>query len=327
MDKPGTAAQSTTRSDWDVDRILTMQRPALYAALLLEPFLRGRDGGSEALHDLDQARAAVRSLPEPEYERLDRLRRTREAEAIKRAAAEREVRKRTKEAAQEAARFYNQPAAKANYGYWLKLDYWTLDESVALLLGRNPEVVSWDRVRRETEPSTLLPDARRPETPFLRAFRELRSIAQRADAMRGGELRPALVIEWAMTRAGIQLPPELLAYLEHRSRPSEPAPAPAEAASPPGGLIHNIGEAERRDLLSPAIEEAQRRCGKPYDTPAVWAELLIMAEEKVPPLRGATEEGIQYLKDGQAESLPKEALRKRLKRAQTRAAGTAANRR
>lgn len=73
----------------------------------------------------------------------------------------------------------------------------------------------------------------------------------------------------------------------------------------------------RRDSLTPVIEQAQKRCNDQQDTAAVWAALQALAEEKVPPLRGATEDGLQYLKNGNAAIFTRESLRKRLVR-QTR---------
>ncbi len=62
------------------------------------------------------------------------------------------------------------------------------------------------------------------------------------------------------------------------------------------------------------IELAQKQCSDPLDTAEVWAALLVLAERKTPPLIGATEDGLQYLKNGTAASLNREALRKRLGR-------------
>jgi len=70
----------------------------------------------------------------------------------------------------------------------------------------------------------------------------------------------------------------------------------------------------RRDSLMPAIEKAQTHCRDPLDTAEVWAQLLVLAEKRFPPLIGATEEGLQYFKDGEAKFFARDALRKRLGR-------------
>jgi hypothetical protein len=41
---------------------------------------------------------------------------------------------------EEKARFYNQPYANADFNHWSRAAHWTLDEAVALSLGKNPEV-------------------------------------------------------------------------------------------------------------------------------------------------------------------------------------------
>lgn len=70
----------------------------------------------------------------------------------------------------------------------------------------------------------------------------------------------------------------------------------------------------RRDALTPAIELAQSHCRNATDTAEVWAALLVLAEKKTAPLIGATEDGLQYLKNGTAASFNRDALRKRLGR-------------
>jgi hypothetical protein len=70
----------------------------------------------------------------------------------------------------------------------------------------------------------------------------------------------------------------------------------------------------RRDALTPVIERAQQQCNDPKDTAAVWAALQVLAEKKAAPLIGATEDGLQYLKNGGAAILNRDALRKRLGR-------------
>jgi hypothetical protein len=50
-------------------------------------------------------------------------------------------------ALEEGQRFYNHPSANADLGLWAKKAYWTLDEAVALTLSKNPEVVSWAKLK------------------------------------------------------------------------------------------------------------------------------------------------------------------------------------
>lgn len=74
----------------------------------------------------------------------------------------------------------------------------------------------------------------------------------------------------------------------------------------------------RKDNLTPIIEQAQAGCKNPYDTPEVWNALATLATQKVYPLFGLAQEGIQYKDhEDEADILSKDALRKRLKRQQS----------
>jgi hypothetical protein len=41
---------------------------------------------------------------------------------------------------EEEARFFNQPNAKADFDYWSKAEHWSLDEAIALVFGKAPEL-------------------------------------------------------------------------------------------------------------------------------------------------------------------------------------------
>lgn len=91
----------------------------------------------------------------------------------------------------------------------------------------------------------------------------------------------------------------------------------ATKAEPPGAeaacsVIHSTKT--RRNTLTPVIELAQKQCRNPKDAAEVWSALLVLAEKKHPPLLGATEDGLQYLKGGVAAIFKRESLRKRLGR-------------
>ena len=51
---------------------------------------------------------------------------------------------------------------------------------------------------------------------------------------------------------------------------------------------------KRRDLLTPAIEAAQKACGNPFDVPAVWDEMVKLAQQQKHSLRGVSEDGIKW---------------------------------
>ncbi|MDE2000766.1 MAG: hypothetical protein KGI52_17775, partial [Burkholderiales bacterium] len=52
---------------------------------------------------------------------------------------------------------------------------------------------------------------------------------------------------------------------------------------------------QKRDALTPAIERAATDCRNPMDVAEVWTALQTLARQKVPPLIGVTELGIQYI--------------------------------
>jgi hypothetical protein len=148
-------------------------------------------------------------------------------------AAAKKAKANAKAAAKEAARFYNQPNAAADFDYWVKLDYWTFDESIALLLGKDPRIVTWKAVQRDIAPPLLLIDSRPPVSDFLASYETLRNIALRAQAMQGSDrLQPANVIAWGIQRAGVQPPLRLLELL------------PVPAASAATQVTAQVGDSE-----------------------------------------------------------------------------------
>ena len=75
-----------------------------------------------------------------------------------------------------------------------------------------------------------------------------------------------------------------------------------------------ISTKNRRDTLTPVIEQAQRRCHDSWDVAEVWATMSAMAGEKIHPLIGVTEDGIQWLKDGDVQIISRNAFAGRIRR-------------
>lgn len=100
---------------------------------------------------------------------------------------------------EEKGRFYNQPSANMNINYWGKLDYWSLDESVALSFGKNPKYVNWKKI----EP--LL-----PHNVFAQKYEQLREMCLRARD--GGilydKMYPQTFVQW-IKQKNISFPDEL----------------------------------------------------------------------------------------------------------------------
>jgi hypothetical protein len=101
--------------------------------------------------------------------------------------------------AEERDRFFNRPGAGADFVHWSKAAYWTIDEGVALILGRAPDVVNWESVRDYAHVS-----------PFAGRYARLRDLALRAQE--SGQLvwrtEPRIFLAWAK-RTNIEYPSEL----------------------------------------------------------------------------------------------------------------------
>lgn len=93
--------------------------------------------------------------------------------------------------------------------------------------------------------------------------------------------------------------------------PVEDATAPADGAMT--SRIHSTRQTSRRDVLTPVIEYAQSLCKAPSDVAEVWAQLLVLAQRKYPPLLGSTEDGLQVL-DWDERYFKRADLRKRMQR-------------
>ncbi len=91
----------------------------------------------------------------------------------------------------------------------------------------------------------------------------------------------------------------------------EAATAPADGAMT--SRIHSTRQTSRRDVLTPVIEHAQSLCKDPSDDAEVWAQLLVLAQGKHPPLLGSTEDGLQVL-DWDERYFKRADLRKRMQR-------------
>lgn len=71
--------------------------------------------------------------------------------------------------AEENARFFNQPYAKADNQYWSKAAYWSIDEALALSFGRDPSRVNWKSVEPHVPVSSFAAEYARQRTLLLRA--------------------------------------------------------------------------------------------------------------------------------------------------------------
>ncbi|WP_156041849.1 hypothetical protein [Bradyrhizobium sp. URHD0069] len=96
-------------------------------------------------------------------------------------------------------RFFNLPGANADLTHWSRAMIWSLEGAVALSFGKNPDVVTWKRVKPHLQFS-----------PFATEYRHVLELAY--DARDSGLLdhfvEPGLFIAWAK-RTGIPFPADL----------------------------------------------------------------------------------------------------------------------
>jgi hypothetical protein len=71
--------------------------------------------------------------------------------------------------AEERARFFNQPRSTADFDYWSRLAHWTLDEALALSLGKAPEWVHWKAIEPYLQISAFALRYKRQRELILRA--------------------------------------------------------------------------------------------------------------------------------------------------------------
>lgn len=70
--------------------------------------------------------------------------------------------------------------------------------------------------------------------------------------------------------------------------------ATGEAAAKPPPALSSRPLRQRRDLLTPVIEHAQKQCSSPADPAAVWPILCAMAERGQKPFVGQSDEGLKW---------------------------------
>lgn len=207
------------------------------------------------LTEVDAYRAQLSGLAEPELRRVH-------SEHLAWREAQRKAEADRKDAEQEAKRFYNQAGAQPDFGFWVKLEYWTFEESIGLLLKRNPRVVTWTAVQRETEPSR-----------FLRQYHTLWAIAERAHAMtHSPRLRPADVVAWAIQSGAVEPPAELVALTGPASNgnglPATVSRTEGTAPNHPTVPLTVTGPAD--DVACHALGGTERRRG----TPKAWTDSM-----------------------------------------------------
>ncbi|ARV18487.1 hypothetical protein AEP_01541 [Curvibacter sp. AEP1-3] len=240
--RPGsTAAPATRPYNSAVEAILLYSHPMITLAEAAAAIakMNGRPADAhtkKVIEEVEAQRTKLLALPELELRKLhQQVLEKQKAQQIARAAAAK-AKKAAKEAAKEAAKFYNRPSANADFAFWTKVEYWKFDEALALLLAKDPKVLTWAAMKRELEPETSFFFAQSepavlPE--FVHRYQQLRILAERSSAMKPAQLKPADVIAWAHDIQAVDIPPALQSLLP----------------------TANAETSRQVDLLSPANEE------------------------------------------------------------------------
>ena len=110
---------------------------------------------------------------------------------------------------EDQRQFFNALDARADFEYWSKMTYWTLDEAVALSFGKNPKTVS----------GTSLITITAYKSPFIEEFNKTKELALRA--VKWSKLydpvMPVLFVTWTKEN-GIPFPPELAKKVHNLSK-------------------------------------------------------------------------------------------------------------
>ncbi|HGC5726845.1 TPA: hypothetical protein ACIZAI_001030 [Legionella pneumophila] len=99
---------------------------------------------------------------------------------------------------EEKKAFYSQPDACADFKYWARQAYWTIDEGIALIFGKDPRVVNWENIYGS------------PTLPFVTRYKEIHDITERyeEEGILLSQLPPATFLDW-VKKVGYPIPPEL----------------------------------------------------------------------------------------------------------------------
>lgn len=100
--------------------------------------------------------------------------------------------------------YYERDNAKADFDFWSKATYWTLEEATALSLGKEPKIINSHRLKQYTD-------------AFADKYRQLRDLAKRAYIFKKlyDPILPSLYISWCK-ESDIAFPPELEALIIKR---------------------------------------------------------------------------------------------------------------
>lgn len=172
----------------------------------------------------------------------------------------------------EGLKWFSNPGCAADFDYWCKASFWTLEEAMALTLGKEPRLVTSDSVKAEERFS-----------PFVQEFKQRLELGRRAEI--AGQLPPLFnsltFIVWAK-HIDLSCPPEMEALItpssgsrvDWKAKYEEEAAAHAIAKKElearevitKGAGVRPVSPKERESLLKLVIGMAVEKFG--YDPKA-----------------------------------------------------------
>jgi hypothetical protein len=114
--------------------------------------------------------------------------------------------------------FFGRRDTCADFEYWSKAPYWTLDEATALSLGLEPRIVYWDELKGLA--SELPPEGSEVPLPIL--YGRHRDLLLRANEFEqlADRVPPIVFVDWA-NRRHLPLPYELETKVRAISQPED----------------------------------------------------------------------------------------------------------
>lgn len=158
----------------------------------------------------------------------------------------------------DAYHFFHQPNAAADFAHWSKAAYWTLEEAVALCLGKEPSIVNF---------ASLTPYL--DESPFAQRFAKAADLANRALQAKLFEkpVRPGEFLDWAI-KSDLPVPKELIMLIQDQGRPSDLGGDQDDALSI-SGADHKVRR-DRLETMSPYWRSLARKTRRAIDEYPRW---------------------------------------------------------
>ena len=157
------------------------------------PTYEERQSATERLKAVEAYEEELRRAPSSQIDALVK-------EEEDKLAAERKAKRK----AEEGKRFFNQPGSEADFSYWARAATWTVEEGLALSFGKDPDFVTWEKLKSITQVS-----------PFAAEYARRKRLVERAVAQRQltSPLVHAVFLAW-LTKMGLSYPPDLGAEVQ-----------------------------------------------------------------------------------------------------------------